>query len=76
MCSCASAISKSSSLTLDHLFEQARANPNRFYIIDDSAQFNIGSELNSNMTLRMAGRQPLPENLIFLYGLIKNTGFP
>lgn len=65
-----------SSLTLDHLFEQARANPNRFYIIDDSAQFNIGSELNSNMTLRMAGRQPLPENLIFLYGLIKNTVFP
>ncbi len=65
-----------SSLTLEHLFEQARANPNRFYIIDDSAQFNIGSELNSNMTLRMAGRQPLPENLIFLYGLIKNTVFP
>jgi aspartate/methionine/tyrosine aminotransferase/methylase of polypeptide subunit release factors len=65
-----------SSLTLDHLFAQARLNPNRFYIIDDSAQFNIGSELNSNMTLRMAGRQRLPENLIFLYGLIKNTVFP
>lgn len=65
-----------SSLTLDHLFAQARSNPGRFYLIDDSAQFNIGSELNSNMTLRMAGRQHLPENLVFLYGLIKNTVFP
>lgn len=65
-----------SQLMLDHLFAQARANPDRFYLIDDSAQFNIGSELNSNMTLRMAGRQRLPENLVFLYGLIKNTVFP
>lgn len=65
-----------SSMTLEHLFEQSRANPDRFYLIDDSAQFNIGSELNSNMTLRMAGRQRLPENLVFLYGLIKNTVFP
>lgn len=65
-----------SSLTLDHLFKQARENPERFYLVDDSAQFNIGSELNANMTLRLAASQKLPDNLLFLYGLIKNTVFP
>lgn len=53
--------------------QQARLHPDRWYIIDDSESFSISSELGSNMTLRFAGQEPLPENLVLLYGLIKNT---
>ncbi len=53
--------------------QQARQHPDRWYLIDDSESFSISSELGSNMTLRFAGQEPLPENLILLYGLIKNT---
>jgi len=53
--------------------QQARLHPDRWYLIDDSESFSISSELGSNMTLRFAGQEPLPENLVLLYGLIKNT---
>lgn len=53
--------------------QQARQHPDRWYLIDDSESFTISSQLGSNMTLRFAGQEPLPENLILLYGLIKNT---
>jgi aspartate/methionine/tyrosine aminotransferase len=53
--------------------KQARLHPERWYIVDDSESFSISSALGTNMTLRFAGQEPLPENLVFLYGLIKNT---
>lgn len=62
-----------SPLTFKALCQKARLNPERTYIIDDSQGFDISSELGSNMTLRFAGQEPLPPNLVFLYGLIKNS---
>lgn len=71
-----SQLAQPSPITLDRICEQARKHPESWYIVDDSAQFNIGSELSSNMTIRLAGQKKLPENLVFLYGLVKNTVFP
>jgi len=69
-------LSDPSPIYLQALVQQARAHPERIYVIDDSENFLISSELGSNMTLRLAGadnKNPLPGNLIFLYGLIKNS---
>jgi len=62
-----------SPIYLQAIIKQALAHPDRIYLIDDSDNFLISSELGSNMTLRLAGSDPLPRNLIFLYGLIKNS---
>jgi aspartate/methionine/tyrosine aminotransferase len=62
-----------SPIYLQAIVKQALAHPERIYLIDDSENFLISSELGSNMTLRLAGNDPLPPNLIFLYGLIKNS---
>lgn len=62
-----------SPLTFKALCQKARSHPERIYIIDDSQGFDISSELGSNMTLRFAGQEPLPPNLVLLYGLIKNS---
>jgi aspartate/methionine/tyrosine aminotransferase/SAM-dependent methyltransferase len=62
-----------SPLTFKALCQKARSDPERIYIIDDSQGFDISSELGSNMTLRFAGQEPLPPNLVLLYGLIKNS---
>lgn len=62
-----------SPIYLQAIVKQAQAHPERIYVIDDSENFLISSELGSNMTLRLAGNDPLPANLIFLYGLIKNS---
>lgn len=65
-----------SPLLLDTLIHQAEANPQRCYIIDDSEHFEIGSQIQSNLLLRLLGQRKVPSNLIFLYGLIKNTVCP
>ncbi|MBX9687208.1 MAG: aminotransferase class I/II-fold pyridoxal phosphate-dependent enzyme, partial [Candidatus Obscuribacterales bacterium] len=65
-----------SPLILESLIDQARQNPDRCYLVDDSEDFEIGSELQSNMMLRLLGQKDLPDNLIFIYGLIKNTVCP
>lgn len=65
-----------SPITLKAISRQAQAHPDRWYVIDDSAHFDIGSELNYNAFVRLASQQPLPSNLVLLYGLIKNTVFP
>lgn len=62
-----------SPLTFKVLCQKARSHPERIYLIDDSQGFDISSELGSNMTLRFAGQEPLPPNLVLLYGLIKNS---
>ncbi|MBS1990468.1 MAG: aminotransferase class I/II-fold pyridoxal phosphate-dependent enzyme [Cyanobacteria bacterium SZAS LIN-3] len=66
-------LSDPSPIYLQALIQQARLHPERIYVIDDSENFLISSELGSNMTLRLAGSDPLPANLVFLYGLIKNS---
>jgi len=68
--------SRPSPLLLDALFQQALKHPKRLYILDDSANFDIGSGLDANITLRLAGQAVVPSNLIFLYGLTKNTVCP
>lgn len=62
-----------SPLVLQTFINQALKHPNRWYLIDDSRNFDIGSELRSNVMLRILAQQTLPPNLVFLYGLIKNT---
>ena len=69
-------LSRPSPINLDALFARAAANPTRFYIIDDSENFEIGSNLNANATLRLSGQMEVPANVILLYGLIKNTVSP
>jgi aspartate/methionine/tyrosine aminotransferase len=69
-------MSDPSPLVLQAFVKQARANPQRWYLIDDSANFDIASELRSNIMLRMLGETQLPPNLVFIYGLIKNTVCP
>jgi aspartate/methionine/tyrosine aminotransferase/methylase of polypeptide subunit release factors len=65
-----------SMLELQALIRHAEKHRDRWYVVDDSANFDIGSALRSNALMRMLDRQPLPANLIFLYGLIKNTVCP
>jgi aspartate/methionine/tyrosine aminotransferase len=71
-----SQLSTPSPLNLKALQEHAVVNPERLYIVDDSANFDISSDLNCNMNLRLASQMDLPANLILLYGLIKNTVSP
>ncbi len=61
---------------LSALSAQAGKHGDRWYLIDDSAHFDIGSQLNSNAFVRLASQQRLPANLVLLYGLIRNTVFP
>ncbi len=68
--------SSPSSIMLNALFEHARRHPDCWYIIDDSSHFNIGSQLDSNMMLRLAGQMDIPQNVVLLYGLIKNIVCP
>ncbi|MBY0357026.1 MAG: aminotransferase class I/II-fold pyridoxal phosphate-dependent enzyme [Candidatus Obscuribacterales bacterium] len=65
-----------SPLLLQALIQQAKKHPERWYIVDDSEHFEIGSSLHSNMLMRLIGQTSLPPNLIFLYGLVKNTVCP
>lgn len=65
-----------SAIVLNALFEHARKHPERWYIIDDSTHFDIGSQLDSNMLLRITGQMQIPDNVVLLYGLIKNTVCP
>ncbi|MBX9568830.1 MAG: aminotransferase class I/II-fold pyridoxal phosphate-dependent enzyme [Candidatus Obscuribacterales bacterium] len=65
-----------SPLVLDTLIEHAHAHPERWYLVDDSENFDIGSQLQSNLLMRLLAHKQAPPNLIFLYGLIKNTVCP
>lgn len=65
-----------STINLKALFDHARAHPDRWYIVDDSAQFNIGSQIDANMMLRLTSEMDMPPNVILLYGLIKNIVCP
>ena len=65
-----------SPIVLDKLIEHARAHPDRWYLVDDSENFDIGSHLQSNLLMRLLAQKQAPPNLIFLYGLIKNTVCP
>lgn len=69
-------LSAASPLNLKALEGHARRNPHRLYIVDDSSNFDISSDLNSNMNLRLAAQLNLPPNLMLLFGLIKNTVCP
>ncbi len=71
-----SQLSIPSPLNLKALDDHARKNSGRLYILDDSANFDISSDLNCNMNLRLAAQLQMPENLVLLYGLIKNTVSP
>jgi aspartate/methionine/tyrosine aminotransferase/methylase of polypeptide subunit release factors len=62
-----------STLVMDAFVRQAKAHPDRWYLIDDSANFDIASALRANVMMRILSQQDLPPNLVFLYGLIKNT---
>ena len=62
-----------SPMLLKALIDQATRHPERIYIIDDSAHFDICSSLQANILLRLAAQQELPGNLIFVYGLVKST---
>ena len=66
-------MSDPSTLVLDVFVQQAKAHPDRWYVIDDSANFDIASALRANVMMRILSHQELPPNLVFLYGLIKNT---
>lgn len=65
-----------SPITLKALCDHAAAHPDRFYLIDDSGNFDISSSLGSNTLLRLAALRGLPANVIFVYGLIKNVVCP
>ncbi len=65
-----------SPMMLNALSTQAAAHRDRWYLVDDSAHFDIGSELNSNVFVRLASQRRLPANLVLLYGLTRNTVFP
>lgn len=65
-----------SALILDTLIKHAEAHPDRCYLIDDSEHFEIGSKNQANLLLRLLGERSVPPNLIFIYGLIKNTVCP
>ncbi|MDR3615911.1 MAG: aminotransferase class I/II-fold pyridoxal phosphate-dependent enzyme [Candidatus Obscuribacterales bacterium] len=65
-----------SPMLLKAIIDQALKHPERTYIIDDSAHFDICSSLQANIFLRLAAQQQLPGNLIFVYGLIKSTVAP
>jgi aspartate/methionine/tyrosine aminotransferase len=65
-----------SPITLNVLCEQAKKHPERWYVVDDSANFEICSDLNSNMLIRLVAQHEIPRNVVFLYGLIKNTVCP
>lgn len=65
-----------SPILLNAMFEHARKNPDRWYIIDDSIHFDIGSQLDSNMMLRLTGQMDVPDNVVLLYGLVKNIVCP
>ncbi len=65
-----------SPIVMSAITRQAAAHCDRWYLIDDSEHFQISSELNSNALVRLASQQALPENLVLLYGLTKNTVFP
>jgi aspartate/methionine/tyrosine aminotransferase/predicted nicotinamide N-methyase len=69
-------MSRPSMINVGALFEHAKLHPERFYIIDDSENFDIDSSLEANMALRIASQMQMPNNVIFLYGLIKNTVCP
>jgi len=69
-------MTRPSTINLGALFDHARLYPDRFYIIDDSANFDIDSSLEANMTLRIGSQMNIPENVVFLYGLIKNIVCP
>lgn len=65
-----------SPLVLDSLIAHARAHSERWYLVDDSDNFDIGSQLQSNLLMRLLAQKQPPPNLVFLYGLIKNTVCP
>lgn len=65
-----------SPLVLDNLIKHAEEHPERCYLIDDSEHFEIGSEIQANLLLSLLGQRKVPDNLIFMYGLIKNTVCP
>lgn len=69
-------LSSSSPITIKALCQQAAKHPDRVYLIDDSQNFLISSNLGANMTLRLAAQESLPPNLILLYGLVKNILSP
>ncbi len=61
-----------SSLALNVLINQALQHPDSIYIIDDSNNFEINSDLNSNLLIKLLNNYKLPPNIIFIYGLIKS----
>lgn len=65
-----------SPLLLQAFIQQAKAHPENWYLVDDSANFDIASELKSNVLMRIIGQHDIPANLVFMYGLIKNTVCP
>jgi aspartate/methionine/tyrosine aminotransferase/SAM-dependent methyltransferase len=65
-----------SPLVLEALCQLARKNPDRWYIIDDSTHFDISSNLGTNVFPRLLSRTEMPSNLVFIYGLVKNTVCP
>lgn len=65
-----------SPLILDTLIKHAESHPDRCYLVDDSDHFEIGSQIQANLLLRLLGQKKVPDNLVFLYGLIKNTVCP
>ncbi len=65
-----------SPLLLDALSSHAGSHPACLYLVDDSAHFDISSNLSSNVLLRVVSRYEMPPNMVLVYGLIKNTVCP
>ncbi|SRR5579885_297372 len=65
-----------SPLLLAALTRQAAAHSDRWYIVDGSANFDIGSQLSANAFIRLASQEQLPPNLVLLHGFIKNNVYP
>ena len=65
-----------SRIALAALARQAERHPERWYLIDDSANFDISSDLNSNMLVRLLAESEMPSNVVLLYGLVKNVVQP
>lgn len=69
-------LTAASPILLQALAAQALEHPDRLYIIDDSANFDISSDLNSNILIRLMADFAMPSNVVLLYGLVKNTVQP
>ncbi|MBI4533821.1 MAG: 50S ribosomal protein L11 methyltransferase, partial [Candidatus Melainabacteria bacterium] len=69
-------LDRPSPIIADLLCKQAAKHPERWYVVDDSANLEFSSNLNSNVLLRLTSQLELPPNLLIVYGLVRNEVYP